>query len=172
MILVLGSDVPWIPAHNRPGPAARCYVIDVDPLKTQLPLWHVPATRYAQADLALAVGQLASRLAARGRLDPAAVADRTARRQAVHDAQRAGWARQEQPAPDGSITPEYLVACVREAAPPDTLYLTEAITSYPVVSEHLAASRPGACSAAAAARWAGPAARPSAPSWPPRSAPW
>src|SRR5580704_8752180 len=121
VILVLGSDVPWIPAHNRPDPAARCYVIDVDPLKASLPLWHLPALRYAQADLGLAVGQLAARLAARGRLDPAAVADRAARRRAVHDAQRAGWARREQPAPDGSITPEYAVACVREAAPPGTV---------------------------------------------------
>jgi acetolactate synthase-1/2/3 large subunit len=160
VILVLGSDVPWIPAHNRPDPAARCYVVDVDPLKVQLPLWHVPATRYAQADLTLALGQLAARLAARGRLDPAAVADRAARRRAVHDAQRAGWARREQPAPDGSITPEYLVACVREAAPPDALFLTEAITSYPVVSEHLAASRPGSLlgSGGGSLGWAGGAA--------------
>ncbi|HEY8043705.1 MAG TPA: thiamine pyrophosphate-requiring protein [Streptosporangiaceae bacterium] len=160
VILVLGSDVPWIPAHNRPDPAARCYVIDVDPLKASLPLWHVPATRYAQADLAIAAAQLTARLAARGRLDPAAVADRAARRQAVHDAQRAGWARREQPAADGSITPEYLVACVREAAPAGTLFLTEAITSYPVVSEHLAVSQPGALlgSGGGSLGWAGGAA--------------
>jgi acetolactate synthase-1/2/3 large subunit len=160
VILVLGSDVPWIPAHNRPDPAARCYVIDVDPLRASLPLWHVPALRYAQADLGLAVGQLAARLAARGRLDPAAEADRAARRRAVHDAQRAGWARREQPAPDGSITPEYVVACVREAAPPGTLFLTEAITSYPVVSEHLAASQPGSLlgSGGGSLGWAGGAA--------------
>ncbi len=172
VILVLGSDVPWIPAHNRPDPAARCYVIDVDPLKASLPLWHLPALRYAQADLGLAVGQLAARLAARGRLDPAAVADRAARRRAVHDAQRAGWARREQPAPDGSITPEYAVACVREAAPPGTLFLTEAITSYPVVSEHLAASQPGSLlgSGGGSLGWA--AVRPWGPSWPRRTAPW
>ena len=160
VILVLGSDVPWIPAHNRPDPAARCYVVDVDPLKVALPLWHVPATRYAQADLTLALGQLEHRLTARGRLDPAAVADRAARRRAVHDAQRARWAGREQPAPDGSITPEYLVACVREAAPADALFLTEAITSYPVVSEHLAASRPGSLlgSGGGSLGWAGGAA--------------
>ncbi len=104
VILVLGSDVPWIPAHNRPDPAAR---------------WR-----------------------------------------AVHDAQRAGWARREQPAPDGSITPECLVACGREAAPPDALFLTEAITSYPVVSEHLAASLPGSLlgSGGGSLGWAGGAA--------------
>ena len=44
VILVLGSDVPWIQAHNLPDPGACGYVIDVDPLKASLPLWHVPAT--------------------------------------------------------------------------------------------------------------------------------
>ena len=34
VILVLGSDVPWIPGHNRPDAAARIYVVDPDPLKT------------------------------------------------------------------------------------------------------------------------------------------
>ena len=160
VILVLGSDVPWIPSHNRPAADARCYMVDVDPLKTQLPLWHVPATRYAAADLTTAVRQLAGRLAARGRLDPAAVAARTARAQATHDAQRAQWAAREQPAPDGTITPEYLVACVREAAGPDCLFLTEAITNYQVVSEHLRAGRPGSLlgSGGGSLSWSGGAA--------------
>ncbi len=61
VILVLGSDVPWIPSHNRPDRSARLYVVDVDPLKTQLPLWHVPASRYAMADLATALRQVAGR---------------------------------------------------------------------------------------------------------------
>ena len=80
VILVLGSDVPWIPAHNRPDPAARYYVVDVDPLKVAAAAVARAGHPVRPADLALAVGQLAGRLAARGRLDPAAVADRAARR--------------------------------------------------------------------------------------------
>jgi acetolactate synthase I/II/III large subunit len=160
VILVLGSDVPWIPAHNRPDAAARSYVIDVDPIKPQLPLWHVPATRYAAADLRTAVAQLAARLAERGQLDPAAVAARAAQMQAEHDAQREQWAARERPAPDGSVTPEYLVACVRAAAGPDALFLTEAISNYQVVSEHLRASRPGSLigSGGGSLGWSGGAA--------------
>jgi acetolactate synthase-1/2/3 large subunit len=160
LILVLGSDVPWIPSHNRPAPGARCYVIDVDPLKAQLPLWHVPATRYALADLAIAAGQLASRLDRPGRLDPAAVAARAARLRAVHDEQRAQWAAREAAPADGTITPEYLIACVRHAAPAGTLFLTEAITNYQVVSEHLRAGRPGALlgSGGGSLGWSGGAA--------------
>jgi acetolactate synthase I/II/III large subunit len=160
VILVLGSDVPWIPGHNRPDAAARIYVVDTDPVKPHMPLWHVPARRYAMADLATAVCQLCDRLAGRGRLDQAAVGARAERLRAVHDAQRAAWAEQERPGADGSITPEYLVACVREAAGPDALVLNEAITNYHVVNEHLRASRPGSLinSGGGSLGWAGGAA--------------
>jgi acetolactate synthase-1/2/3 large subunit len=160
VILVLGSDVPWIPVHNRPDRAARSYVIDADPIKPQTPLWHVPASRYAMADLATALRQLTGRLAERGRLDPAAVQARAARLRAAHDAQRAQWAEREQPEPDGTITPEYLVACVRDAVGPDALVLNEAISNYPVVSEHMRASRPGSLinSGGGSLGWSGGAA--------------
>jgi acetolactate synthase I/II/III large subunit len=160
VILVLGSDVPWIPGHNRPDGAARIYVVDPDPLKLGMPLWHVPARRYALADLTTAVGQLADRLAARGRLDAAAVAARAERLRSAHDEQRERWAERERPAPDGAITPEYLVACVRDAAGPDAIVLNEGISNYHVVNEHLRASRPGSLlsSGGGSLGWAGGAA--------------
>jgi acetolactate synthase-1/2/3 large subunit len=160
VILVLGSDVPWIPGHNRPDRAARIYVIDPDPVKAQMPLWHVPASRYAMADLATAIRQIAGRLTERGRLDRAAVQARTARVRATHDAQRARWAEREQPEPDGTITPEYLVACVRDAVGPDALVLNEAISNYLAVSEHMRASRPGSLinSGGGSLGWSGGAA--------------
>jgi len=160
LILVLGSDVPWIPGHNRPADSARCYVIDVDPVKTQMQLWHVPARRFARADLAIALGQITGRLTERDRIDPETVRARTQQVRAEHDAQRAQWAQAEQPAPDGTITPEYLVACVREAAGPDALFLNEAISNYHVVNEHLRASRPGSVfnSGGGSLGWSGGAA--------------
>ena len=42
-VLVIDSDVPWIPTVSRPGPEARIYHIDVDPLKERMPLWSIPA---------------------------------------------------------------------------------------------------------------------------------
>ena len=160
VILVLDSDVPWIPGHNRPSAAARIFMVDIDPIKTQLPLWHIPATRYALADVGTAIRQLTARLGQRGRLDPAAVAARAARVRGIHDAQRAGWAARERPGPEDVITPEYLVACVREAVGPDAVVLTEAVANFPVVSEHLRASRPGTLfgSGGGSLGWAGGAA--------------
>jgi acetolactate synthase I/II/III large subunit len=143
VIVVLGCDVPWIPGHNRPDPSARIYVVDVDPIKTQMQLWHVPASRYALADLGTAVRQITARLTERGGLDAGAVRARAEQVGATHDAQRAEWSARERPAADGTITPEYLVACVRDCVGPDAIILNEAISNYPVVSQHLGATRPG-----------------------------
>jgi acetolactate synthase-1/2/3 large subunit len=160
VVLVLGSDVPWIPVGNRPAPGARVYVVDTDPVKEQMPLWHVPATRYARADLATALQQLTSGLTGRGRLDAATVSARAERTAAVHRGQRAEWAGLERPADDGTITPAYLVACVRDAIGPDALVLSEAITNYDIVCRHLRADRPGSLigSGGGSLGWAGGAA--------------
>jgi acetolactate synthase-1/2/3 large subunit len=160
VVLVAGSDVPWIPASNRPSPGARIYVLDIDPIKEQMTLWHVPAARYARADLATALRQVAARVREQGGLDTAKVAARAERLAAVHRAQRERWAARERPADDGTVTPEYLVACVREAIGPDAIVLTEAITNYPVVCEHLQPSRPGSLfgSGGSSLGWAGGAA--------------
>ncbi|WP_158889882.1 thiamine pyrophosphate-requiring protein [Amycolatopsis anabasis] len=141
VVLVLGSDVPWIPLSNRPHADARLFVVDIDPLKEQMPLWHVPAERFARADGRTAVTQLTGYL--RGReLDAGAIADRYARATAEHERQQRELAAREQP-DGGTITVEYLMACVREAIDDDTLVLSEAISGYQPVGQHLRRSRPG-----------------------------
>ncbi len=168
-----GSDVPWIPAANRPSPGARIYVLDIDPIKEQMTLWHVPAARYARADLATALRQVTASLRERGGLDAARVTARAERLAAVHRAQREHWAATERPAADGTVTAEYLVACVREAIGHDAHRAHRGDHQLPRRLRAPAAQPAGiAASAAAAARWAGPAARRSAPSSPPPTAPW
>jgi acetolactate synthase-1/2/3 large subunit len=160
VVLVAGSDVPWMPAINRPAPAARIFMLDTDPVKEHIPLWHVPASCYARADLALALGQITARLAQLGGVDADTAQARAQRARAVHQAQRAEWAARESPSADDSITPEFLVACVREAIGPDALVLTEAISSYQVVCEHLRPSVPGTLigSGGSSLGWSGGAA--------------
>jgi acetolactate synthase-1/2/3 large subunit len=160
VVLVAGSDVPWIPATNRPPGDARIYVLDADPVKEQMTLWHVPAVRYARADLAIALRQVADAVRRLGGPDQAATRARAERLAATHRAQRAEWAAREQPGPDGTITPAYLVACVRDAIGPEALVLTEAITNYQAVCEHLRPSRPGSLlgSGGSSLGWSGGAA--------------
>ncbi|QFU89006.1 thiamine pyrophosphate-requiring protein [Amycolatopsis sp. YIM 10] len=136
VILVLGSDVPWIPVSNRPRDGARIFVVDVDPLKEQMPLWHVPAECFARADPRTALVQLVDRIGHRpddGRL---------ARVTAEHRRRVGEYAALE--VPDGdTITPEYLLACLRDSLDSDALVLTEAISSYQAVGRHLRRNRPG-----------------------------
>jgi acetolactate synthase-1/2/3 large subunit len=143
VILVLDSDVPWIHATSRPAPDAAIYVVDIDPVKAGMTMWHVPARRIAGADTKVAVEQIARFVRDNDLADADAVASRRAEITAASQERRAALDAQEQPEPE-VITPRYLTRCVRELlAGTDALVLTEAITNYQVVAEHLRAIRPG-----------------------------
>ncbi len=85
VILVLDSDVPWIPTVNRPAAGATVLHIDADPLKEQMPLWHIGAARSFQADAGVALEQIMS-----GLDDAALDAPAIAARRAMYAAHHAG----------------------------------------------------------------------------------
>jgi acetolactate synthase-1/2/3 large subunit len=144
VILVLDSDVPWVPAVNRPSDSAEIYYVDVDPLKSQMQLWQVPARRFATADSKVAVEQIANFVMAHELADDEAVTARRAAAARRHARALAGFEAAEQPRPDGGITPEYLTACVRRLIEDqDALVLTEVVTNSRVVAEHLRPDQPG-----------------------------
>lgn len=58
VVLVMDSDVPWIPTKNRPADSARLYHIDIDPLKEQMPLWYIEPHRSFRADTETALGEM------------------------------------------------------------------------------------------------------------------
>jgi acetolactate synthase-1/2/3 large subunit len=139
-ILILDSDVPWIPLINRPAADARILHIDVDPLKEQMPLWYVRARRAWRADAATALRQINAALETLT-VDAAAVHDRAARLARRHEALRAERARLE--APGEVLTAEYVTAQVREAIGEDALVISEAVTNFHVVSNHAGRRKPG-----------------------------
>ena len=157
VILVLDSDVPWIYATNRPAPDAAIYVVDMDPVKAGMAMWHVPARRIAGADSKVAVEQITQFVRDNVLIEEGIVEVRRAVATDTSRARRAALDAQEQPEA-GVITPRHLTGCVRELlAGTDALILTEAITSYQVVAEHLRASRPGSLigSGGGSLGWAG-----------------
>jgi acetolactate synthase-1/2/3 large subunit len=157
VILVLDSDVPWIHATSRPAPDAAIYVVDIDPVKASMAMWHVPARRIAGADTKVAVEQITQYVLDNVLLDAGVVEVRSAAAADTSRARRAALDAAEQPEP-GVITPRYLTRCVRELlAGTDALVLTEAITNYQVVADHLRASRPGSLigSGGGSLGWAG-----------------
>jgi acetolactate synthase I/II/III large subunit len=143
VILVVDSDVPWIPATSRPSPDAAIYVIDADPLKPTIPMWQIAARRFAAADSKVALKQIARLVRDENLAEAHVVETRRADIAAAGRARRAELDALEQPEA-GVITPRYLTACVRDLlAGTDSLVLTETITSYQVVAEHLRPSVPG-----------------------------
>jgi acetolactate synthase-1/2/3 large subunit len=141
VVLVIDSDVPWIPTINKPADDARIFHIDIDPLKGSTPLWYIKAHRSFAADAATGLGQINAHLDREG-FDEGAAHNRIAH-YAAHAAERRRQVEaREQPDGD-SITPEYLTACVRRAIDADTVILNEGITNYPAICDHTIRTKPG-----------------------------
>lgn len=140
LVLVIDSDVPWIPMVNRPSADARVYYIDVDPLKEQMPLWYIPSKRAFRADACTALKQINRRLEGVV-IDETAVAERRSVIEARHGRRdeelRAREVERE------VITSEYLTACVREFVDENTIVCNEGISNYDVIINHLGISTPG-----------------------------
>jgi acetolactate synthase-1/2/3 large subunit len=156
VVLIVDCDIPYIESNSRPSPDAAIYVVDVDPIKSGMSLWHVPARRSAAANSKVALGQIAAYVRENG-FDRDRVETRRSEVTAAHEAQRAAWDALERPQ-DGVITPQYLTACVRDLlAGEDALVLSETITNFQVVAEHLRANEPGSVlgSGGASLGWSG-----------------
>jgi acetolactate synthase-1/2/3 large subunit len=158
VVLVLDSDVPWIPLVNKPGPGARIYHIDVDPLKEQMPLWYIPAMRVFRADAASALRQVHQRVGSID-VDKALVEERRAHYTSLHQQREERLQQREQPAGD-TITPEFLTASVRRHIDPETLILNEGITNYSIINDHICRTLPATrfTSGASSLGWGGGAA--------------
>ena len=138
VVLVWDSDVPWIPTVSRPGDTAQVFHIDVDPLKQQMPLWHIPARACFRADALTALHQLHAALDARPAPD---VAERTAHYAAAHDARDQALAILEAAQ---TLTGEVLTAALRPYIDADTIVISEGISHYHTIGDHLRLDRPGA----------------------------
>lgn len=140
-ILVIDSDVPWIPTVSRPAKDARIFHIDVDPLKERMPLWYIAARGVFRADAETALRQLNEKLGSHW-LDPESAASKAAHWKRM-SRERASALQALEAANTGVITPEYLTACVRKHVDDNTIVLNEGITNYPVIFNHMRMSRPG-----------------------------
>jgi acetolactate synthase-1/2/3 large subunit len=157
-ILVVDSDVPWIPTVSKPSNGASIAILDVDPLKQSTPLWSIKARQCYQADAATAFAQL------NARLDRVEIDEEAAERRRRHYAERhrkrkAGIDRLEASSGD-VITPEYLTACVRSHVGLEAIVLNEGITNYPAICDHMAREHPGTmfASGGGSLGWSGGAA--------------
>ena len=157
-VLVLDSDVPWIPTISKPSPRAAIRHVDVDPLKTDIPLWYIPAISSHQADSLTALRQLNAALDKR-RLNPGKVEARRAH-WAARSAERRARLAAAEAEPKGAITMPWLIGCLRRQLGDDAICLNEGITNYQPICDHLISTRPGSffTSGAGSLGWSGGAA--------------
>jgi len=163
LIIAIDCEVPWLPAKTKMPEGCRMIVIDSDPLKEDIPLWHFPAEMFVRADGAVALRQLREKVAARGGLDTNVIDARRARVDSAHEALRAKLQKAaECPAIDGKqgIAVPYLLSRLNTYLKEDTIILNESITNTHRVEEYLPRSMPGTRfhSGGAALGWNGGAA--------------
>lgn len=139
-VLVLDSDVPWIPSKNAPSPDARIYHIDIDPLKERMPLWYIPAKRVFRADCATALRQIHDRFGSG--IDAELLRERQEHYAGMHADRVHQLSTREREPEKGTITPEYLTACIRRHIDRDTIVLNEGITNASVIHSHIGATKP------------------------------
>ncbi|MBN9508192.1 MAG: thiamine pyrophosphate-requiring protein, partial [Alphaproteobacteria bacterium] len=130
-IVVIDSDVPWIPTVSRPAADAVIFHIDVDPLKQQMPLWYIPARQAFRADAETALRQL---LAAGDDVADAQIGARRAHWAALSERRGAELSARE--ALGADITAEYVVARLRPWIDDKTHIVNESITNYHTVIDH------------------------------------
>ena len=171
VVLVIDSDVPWIPTVSRPPDFAAIYHIDIDPLKESMPLWYINARASFRADAATALRQMNAHLDGRSvdreavaaRLQPLSPPPRRARRRAAGargEPERRHHAGVSRPPPCAGSSGRRDRPQRRHHQLPGDLATTSRRPS------------PAPSSPAAAARSAGTAAPRSAPSSPRPSGPW
>ena len=141
VILVIDSDVPWIPTISHPADGAVIFHIDADPLKSSMPLWYINTQRSCQVDAATGLAQMNAYLQTRAS-DRDAVAERRRHYSALHESRLENLRRAEQPLSE-IITPEYLTACIRRAVGTDAIVMNEGITNYPAICDHMAPTQTG-----------------------------
>ncbi len=141
VVLVIDSDIPWIPSVSAPNSSALVYHIDIDPLKMQMPLWYISAIDRFAADAFTALQQL-NRALDTHTLDNSLVATRRKGWEKLHIRRRTELAKKE--LPGEGITPEYLTAMLRHRIGADTMVVNEGVSNYQTIFNHLAISRPGA----------------------------
>ena len=141
VILVIDSDVPWIPTINKPARDAKIIHIDIDPLKHQMPLWYIGAEQIYRADAEIALRQINAHVDTE-KFNESAVAERRAHYEQRHRERITQLRHAEAPKGD-DITAEYLTACVGRAIGPDAIVLSEGVTNFHNVANHSGRTKPG-----------------------------
>lgn len=147
-ILVVDCDVPWVPTQCHPRSRTQVVHIDIDPLKQQMPVHYLPATRRYRAHCATSLAQITNHLDSDPQLLAALSSDphlALAEQRKISHNER--WAKSRDLAKlptdlHTAIDPHILGGQIKNAVPEDTIFAVEAVTLSTHISDQIAATLP------------------------------
>lgn len=153
LVVLIDTEVPWVPMNRRPPPDARIVQIDLDPVKASMVNWSFPVDLPIQADSSKALPQLLEAVRQERNPERASVwGTRRAELAAGSQRRAEGRARRvEQVRLETPVHPAALVSAINEVIDDDTIVLEEVTTNDTLVREHLVRNRPGTLHAIGAA---------------------
>jgi acetolactate synthase-1/2/3 large subunit len=143
VVLVIDSDMPWLPIRTKLHDDCKVFYMDIDPVKENIPLWNIPAEGFYQVDSyqsLLSMNEYLNQF----ELEENVYKERLIHWEKQHVAQRLKWQESEKlPDKRAEITAEWLTACLRNIVDDDTIILNETITNAAAVLQHLPRNKPG-----------------------------
>jgi acetolactate synthase-1/2/3 large subunit len=146
VILLVESDVPWLPATVTLRADVQVFHVDPEPAKVSMPLWSYPVDVAVQADGPAALAAIGAELGRLAGADPAVarrLADRVARL-------RERPAAPEQQADSGPLTPLGVMRALNQVIDAEDIVVEEAVTNAAAVYQGLERTKPGTLAGVAA----------------------
>jgi acetolactate synthase I/II/III large subunit len=137
LVIVLESDVPWIPHLQHPPAGCRVAHIGEDPFFVRYPMRSFPSDLSVQAGPLNALEAINEAVEPRLQMAEARIAARRARLTERMRNRRAQLMKDS--APGATISPEYLSRAIGEAAGEDAIIINE----YPLRPDHCMREKPG-----------------------------
>jgi acetolactate synthase-1/2/3 large subunit len=137
--LLLDSDVPFVPQYARRANAMKWIQIDIDPLKSDFPMWGFPTDMRIQGDCATILQQVLDVVEAHA---DDAYRRRVSERIASWSGAREASAKRRAAASAnkgvaGALNPAFVFATLSAKLSQDDVVLNEAIRNGPVLQEHV-----------------------------------
>lgn len=134
LLLLVETDVPWIPARTTVPDDVPVVQVDTDATKSQFPSWPFRVDESIEADPSSTLAALADRLSDSTETQWTSVAEQ--RRDTAREALEADRS-------DGRLTAAVLSDAIAEHVDEDTVLLDDATTSRPALLTHVPLSEPG-----------------------------
>jgi acetolactate synthase-1/2/3 large subunit len=143
--ILLDIDVPWVPRDSRPHASSYWMQIDIDPMKSNLPLWPFPANLRVAGSSRRILEQLLARLQATTNASFRTRAQERLARCAEETRQRRDKAAQvaAEPGERGAINPHFFCAALQKQIGADAVVVHEAVRNSPAVFSQLSRTQGG-----------------------------